>query len=92
MVVVSMLPHAEIGRNDHREGAPYFTNVVALKTDLDWKLNSLDKPHLLSQDLWFRVLLIIKMSECDFLSSKSTLSTPMTYQGSTDQIDSNVKC
>ena len=24
MVVVSMLPHAEIGRNDHREGAPHF--------------------------------------------------------------------
>ena len=24
MVVVSMLPHAEIGRNDHQEGAPYF--------------------------------------------------------------------
>ena len=25
MVVVSMLPHAEIGRNDHPEGAPHFT-------------------------------------------------------------------
>ena len=24
MVVVSMLPHAEIGGNDHREEAPYF--------------------------------------------------------------------
>ena len=26
MVVVSMLPHAEIGGNDHREEAPYFRN------------------------------------------------------------------
>ena len=25
MVVVSMLPHAEIGGNDHREDAPQFT-------------------------------------------------------------------
>ena len=25
MVVVSLLPHAELGRYDHREGAPYFT-------------------------------------------------------------------
>ena len=24
MAVVSMLPHAEVGRNDHREGAPHF--------------------------------------------------------------------
>ena len=24
MAVVSMLPHAEIGRNDRREGAPHF--------------------------------------------------------------------
>jgi len=24
MVVVSMLPHAEVGRDDHREGAPHF--------------------------------------------------------------------
>ena len=24
MVVVSMLPHAEIGRNEHRENAPHF--------------------------------------------------------------------
>ena len=27
MVVVSMLPHAEIGGNDHREDAPQFINV-----------------------------------------------------------------
>ena len=27
MVVVSMPPHAEIGRNEHRENAPHFTSV-----------------------------------------------------------------
>ena len=29
MVVVSMLPHAEIGGNDHREDAPQFTLLLA---------------------------------------------------------------
>ena len=39
MVVVSMLPHAEVGRNDHREGAPHFgpkpfnhTHLTDIKT------------------------------------------------------------
>ena len=27
MVVVAMLPHAEIGGNDHREDAPQFTSL-----------------------------------------------------------------
>ena len=27
MVVVSMLPHSEIGRNDHQEHAPHFSNL-----------------------------------------------------------------
>ena len=31
MVVVSILPHAELGRNDHRKGAPHFT-VIERKT------------------------------------------------------------
>ena len=26
MVVVSILPHAEFGQNDHREDAPHFSN------------------------------------------------------------------
>jgi hypothetical protein len=28
MVVISILPHAEFGRNDHREDAPHFTNFL----------------------------------------------------------------
>ena len=28
VVIVSMLPHAEIGRNDHREGAPHFSSEL----------------------------------------------------------------
>ena len=28
MVVVSMLPHARIGPNDHRENAPYFIFIT----------------------------------------------------------------
>ena len=31
MVLVSMLPQAEIGRNDHQEGAPHFINCKFLK-------------------------------------------------------------
>ena len=31
MVVVSRLPHAEFGRNDHREDSPYFS---ILKVDI----------------------------------------------------------
>ena len=27
IVVVSMFPHAEIGQNDHREGAPHFIEI-----------------------------------------------------------------
>ena len=30
MVVVSMLPHAEIGGNDHREDAPQFMRARAV--------------------------------------------------------------
>ena len=34
MLIVSMLPHAEIGRNDHREGAPHFNiDIISLFTD-----------------------------------------------------------
>ena len=29
MVIVSMRPHAEIGRNDHLEGAPHFMSCWA---------------------------------------------------------------
>ena len=36
MVVVSILPHAEIGRNDHREHAPKFKKV---ETYLDIKVD-----------------------------------------------------
>ena len=38
MVVVSMLPHAEIGRNDHREDAPQFT-LTGLVGSIDSILN-----------------------------------------------------
>ena len=40
IVGVSMLPHAEIGRNDHYEGAPHFINSFWNSTDLyfhEWK-------------------------------------------------------
>ena len=32
MVIVSILPHAEFGPNDHREDAPYF-RIGVLKND-----------------------------------------------------------
>ena len=37
MVIVSMLPHAEIERHDHREGASHFTMMNIFK---DWKRRS----------------------------------------------------
>ena len=36
MVVVSMLPHAEYGPNDHREDVPYFINGSILQFLLKW--------------------------------------------------------
>ena len=29
MVVISILPHAEFGQNDHREDAPHFNNTIS---------------------------------------------------------------
>ena len=29
MVVITMLPHAELGLNDHREDAPHFNNTIS---------------------------------------------------------------
>ena len=31
MVIVYMLPHAKIRRNDHREGASHFTKILVLR-------------------------------------------------------------
>ena len=45
MVVVSMLPHAEIGRNDYREGAPRFISCWAHEL-LSGNRESFAKLHL----------------------------------------------
>ena len=35
MIVVSRRPHAEIGRDDHREGAPHFTKITLIKEEVN---------------------------------------------------------
>ena len=45
MVGVSMLSHAEIGRNDRQEGAPYFINPFEnlSKGFLEWELDRMHR-------------------------------------------------
>ena len=51
MVVVFMLPHAEIGRNDHREGAPRF-NLLESQNE-NSKSNSSKRNRILSRNFDF---------------------------------------
>ena len=89
MVVVSILPHAEFGPNDHREDAPHFTN-----DDLNWGhrlLSSNEPKHELSdkmcsnaQSRTSKILqlgssLVPKSHFCVYQCSSFVLQLPCTF-------------